>query len=534
MSYFKLKEIEYFTRKVKVLCQNKNGPCPLLSLCNVLILNGKINIHPDYEQVSLDMITQLIANELLEEGHEKESSDGLDPSQAAEMKVMLQERRGVALSLLPSLQCGLDVNVKFNDVSSFEYTPELDCFDSFSVPLYHGWLYDPQDNKTRDVIKDSSYNHLQFKLVQANDLPMQDEVFNENVEVSGELVNEAVSDGGQEAKHTESSDRKEDSVTCQELRINNEKLRYEAKVIEDFLSETASQLTYAGLLSLHEALKEGSLCTFFRNNHFSTMLKRENSLYLLVTDLGYANMSNVVWELLDEIDGNTELVDSYFRPSNNSSQSAGSAIVQPAAKHLIDPDYLLALQLSEQQQHVQESLSQHQQPVGTVGFALPPSPVPTSQLQSQPQQLKVSSPQHSEAENNEVETENGIPVTISPCKTNCPMSSLMPLPVPSDCVGHISSDDGVFNDSSAQFERDHQAALDLQTAMDLDEEARRQACTMAASTDIHHLQHSMTPSELQAYREAELDYFRNDKNGKRPSSRPKKEDSGAQSGCHIA
>jgi hypothetical protein len=47
----------------------------------------------------------------------------------------------------------------------------------------------------------------------------------------------------------------------------------------------------------------GTLCAFFRNNHFSTMLKKDGRLYLLVTDTGYAGEASVVWELLDEIDG---------------------------------------------------------------------------------------------------------------------------------------------------------------------------------------------------------------------------------------
>jgi hypothetical protein len=29
-------------------------------------------------------------------------------------------------------------------VSKFEYTPECIIFDLLNIPLYHGWLFDPQ------------------------------------------------------------------------------------------------------------------------------------------------------------------------------------------------------------------------------------------------------------------------------------------------------------------------------------------------------------------------------------------------------
>lgn len=48
------------------------------------------------------------------------------------------------MTVLPKLSTGLDVNVRFTGVSDFEYTPECIVFDLLNVPLYHGWLLDPQ------------------------------------------------------------------------------------------------------------------------------------------------------------------------------------------------------------------------------------------------------------------------------------------------------------------------------------------------------------------------------------------------------
>jgi hypothetical protein len=43
-------------------------------------------------------------------------------------------------------------------------------------------------------------------------------------------------------------------------------------------------MTYHGLVCLHEAVRERELCVLFRNNHFSTLFKLDNQLYLLMTD----------------------------------------------------------------------------------------------------------------------------------------------------------------------------------------------------------------------------------------------------------
>ena len=48
-----------------------------------------------------------------------------------------------------------------------------------------------------------------------------------------------------------------------------------ALVAEEFLSTSASQLTYHGLCELSATLKEEQLCVLFRNNHFSTLYKHK-------------------------------------------------------------------------------------------------------------------------------------------------------------------------------------------------------------------------------------------------------------------
>jgi len=134
-----------------------------------------------------------------------------------------------------------------------------------------------------------------------------------------------------------------------------------AKIVALFLEETGHQLTTFGLKQLHEHVQEGDLCVFFRNNHFSTMTKFEGQLFLLVTDLGYATVSDVVWEKLDAIDGNTDYVNDFFfkpkarddyildtTPTTTDIPSSLTPVPTVAHSGTSDTDYQLAVHLSNE------------------------------------------------------------------------------------------------------------------------------------------------------------------------------------------
>jgi len=50
-------------------------------------------------------------------------------------------------------------------------------------------------------------------------------------------------------------------------------------IAEQFLERTASQLTYHGLCELNAAMGHDELAVLFRNNHFSTILKKKVNSY---------------------------------------------------------------------------------------------------------------------------------------------------------------------------------------------------------------------------------------------------------------
>eukprot|EP00887_Chlorella_sp_A99_P005413 scaffold1.g5413.t1 len=143
----------------------------------------------------------------------------------------------------------------------------------------------------------------------------------------------------------------------------------EALLMQQFLEGHSSQLTYHGLASLHEGLKDGQLAVLFRragraNNHFNTLLARGGRLFLLVTDQGYQFERDVVWEELSTVDGDTALVDGSFRPfvphaAGTASSAATAApvaeweVVHAAAtaanSSSMDADLALAMQLQAEE-----------------------------------------------------------------------------------------------------------------------------------------------------------------------------------------
>ncbi|XP_032123314.1 ubiquitin carboxyl-terminal hydrolase MINDY-1 isoform X8 [Sapajus apella] len=138
-------------------------------------------------------------------------------------------------------------------------------------------------------------------------------------------------------------------ITCKHSSDTN--LVTEGLIAEQFLETTAAQLTYHGLCELTAAAKEGELSVFFRNNHFSTMTKHKSHLYLLVTDQGFLQEEQVVWESLHNVDGDSCFCDSDFHLSHSLGKGPGAegGSGSPEKQLQVDQDYLIALSLQQQQ-----------------------------------------------------------------------------------------------------------------------------------------------------------------------------------------
>ncbi|XVF13232.1 hypothetical protein REPUB_Repub08aG0190900 [Reevesia pubescens] len=154
----KTKLIQFLGRTTPIILQNDNGPCPLLAICNVLLLRNNLNLSPDIAEVSQEKLLSLVADRLIDSNSNVNNKDaGYVENQ--------QQNIADAIDLLPRLATGIDVNIKFRRIDDFEFTPECAIFDLFDIPLYHGWIVDPQDFETASAIGSKSYNAIMGELV---------------------------------------------------------------------------------------------------------------------------------------------------------------------------------------------------------------------------------------------------------------------------------------------------------------------------------------------------------------------------------
>ncbi|XP_052586140.1 ubiquitin carboxyl-terminal hydrolase MINDY-1 [Peromyscus californicus insignis] len=294
VEFYCVKWIPWKGEQTPIITQSTNGPCPLLAIMNILFLQWKVKLPPQKEMITSDELMTHLGNCLLSI-KPQEKSEGL--------QLNFQQNVDDAMTVLPKLATGLDVNVRFTGVSDFEYTPECSIFDLLGIPLYHGWLVDPQSPEAVSAVGKLSYNQLVEKI-----------------------------------------------ITCKHSSDPN--LVTEGLIAEQFLETTAAQLTYHGLCELTASAKEDELSVFFRNNHFSTMTKHKSHLYLLVTDQGFLQEEQVVWESLHNVDGDSCFCDSDFHLSHSLGKSRGAegGGSSPEKQLQVDQDYLIALSLQQQQQ----------------------------------------------------------------------------------------------------------------------------------------------------------------------------------------
>ncbi|PGG98914.1 endoglucanase [Blastomyces parvus] len=275
-------------RKSPVLVQNENGPCPLLALVNGLVLRSRVDSPSPItkalqsrEKISLGLLMQALFDEL---------TTYLDGA------TKLPDIEALS-SFLVMLHTGMNVNpqlVMQNYTSdlpgTFLETNDTILYSSFKLPLVHGWLAEPS-SAAYAALNRVAQNHEDIQLLHFRKEELENRVFR------GHL-----------------------------LSIDEKKLIEDIDTIQHFVDvENATQLSAFGLEHLRKCLKPGSISILFRNDHFSTLFKHplSNQLFTLVTDAGYSDHAEIVWESLVDVNGsNAGFFSGDFRPVGNSSPHA--------------------------------------------------------------------------------------------------------------------------------------------------------------------------------------------------------------------
>ncbi|KAJ5080794.1 nf-e2 inducible protein [Anaeramoeba ignava] len=383
MDFYYLKRTRFLKQEKNIVLQNQNGPCPLVAIINALHLNGQIPIPLNLEIISHSQLLSLLTNFLLANNR---------PFKNENLRINQEKILADIMELMPSLGFGLDVNVKFTSVTSFEYTVGCSLFDMLNIRLVHGWLADPDDPQSHKVISPLSYNQmvdikLKKDLLISNSksenlsqiIQEKEKEFKEKEKEKEKGIQEIKEKEREKPKFNvdldfdESSDSEDTNIIQNQPKIEeqnkeqeftkeieeqnkeeefakkiqeqlrnfqNEKTKkqtqkereeafkdmteeqknqiiYEGKIIEKFLEDNPSQLTFYGITQLHSKLKDHEIAVLFRNNHFMTIFKYKFHLFSLLTDEGYKDSPHIVWESLTTVGGDNDFYNHRFHVSRN-------------------------------------------------------------------------------------------------------------------------------------------------------------------------------------------------------------------------
>ena len=339
-----------------------------------MLLKGLITFPPRAIRngvTSLDDITNMLANFAMQTQQQQNQHLPIEKGEEFSSSFLNTETQNQFslnefMNYIPNFQYGMDVNPKFTvGCQGYEYTAELSVLsDMLGCKLLHGWLIDPiQDDATAIAAGNKSYNELVERAIAGKEAEM--EVSKIQVQIEEILqkyphFDDIVADSttsnflGDDNEGKALVDARENLIRLRKQQSEQQNIAIEVQLIETFLADSSHQLTTYGLEQLHATIHDREICIMFRNNHFSTITRHGDNLYLLVTDLGYANTSSIVWEKLDVVDGDTEFCDSYFicNLSFASIEQQSGPTLSPeqmmSESGQNDVDYQLALQLSMQ------------------------------------------------------------------------------------------------------------------------------------------------------------------------------------------
>jgi len=319
---YRIKRIIFNDESRPIILQNLNGPCPLLAVCNALLLHGQLRIHPQQTEIAFEELSVLLKEHL-------QHLISTASSKQSEHKLanLLQNVDDIHSHIIPKLEEGLDINVRFNGCLKFEYTQEVAFFDILNLRLVHGWLYDPQDIVLAQALQDMSYNQAvdfitkDFVKTRTNSAEVaQCRHSPNNSKNASECSDIDAGDASSTSPATSPpahSDSKSPLPICEVKPLSDAeiaKLVARQGTIRQFLSETQGQLTVHGLTEMHSTINEGEICIHFRNNHFATVVKRNGYLFQLVTDEGILREAPaIVWQRIGYIDGDDTFLDYNFR-----------------------------------------------------------------------------------------------------------------------------------------------------------------------------------------------------------------------------
>jgi ubiquitin carboxyl-terminal hydrolase MINDY-1/2 len=373
-------------RRSSMLTQNKNGPCPLLALVNALILSKPDDTESALgnalrarEQVSLGLLIESLMDELTSESRDGPLGELPDVDELNGFLLRLHSGMNAnprfvapevpAPNLMDARNSMLHVPLSINTdrkPGTFEQTQDLVLYGAFAIPLVHGWLPQRSD-PARAAFARAAPTYEDAQTIQFGE---------EELEIK-------LGRGG--------------------LTPSEQQLWEDIVSIRRFFGTYPTQLTPYGLDIVSESLFPGAFAIMFRNDHFSTVYKHPETgqLYTLVTDAGYADKDEVIWESLVDVSGqHSEFFSGDFRPVGNVAETidplSQASGLEVSSSHLNKPphtappispqetqaqhdaDFAMALQLQEEEQARQANPNPRRRAAHNRGSSAGENPRPSS------------------------------------------------------------------------------------------------------------------------------------------------------------
>ncbi|GMM29622.1 ubiquitinyl hydrolase 1 [Martiniozyma asiatica (nom. inval.)] len=334
---------------VPVVLQTKNGPCFLIALINALILKSAIfdsfgNLSSNGSSVIKEFILKLKDSRNIEMNEilnvfvncltlpddasdnswtvvrKQQSMHNYNLYKASTKNNFQIKNMDILLDALPNLNDGLNINPKLDEVLVSDYyeltLPIRELLNVFELPMYHAFIMPEKlckmaQNRQQDLdMSFDSFQNLMITLMESKEPP------------DTEMLSK----------------------------------------FQNFFSNSTTQLTDEGLHHFANDTSKSEIGLFFRNDHFSTFIRhvdelRNNHIYLLVSDAGIRDLSEVIWQELTINDNGDFLNASYVATKLDEEQIQNFTNINkrdelPIVKSLNEVDLMMAKQLQVEEDEI--------------------------------------------------------------------------------------------------------------------------------------------------------------------------------------
>lgn len=264
-----LKTVNVFGHDRVIVMQSQNGPCPIIALANALLLRGELDAVAAIavksgvvaaEELRAAVLEYLLADRPAPQFSDSARTEGTLASLARDANHIAQLRTQLTVNgraMLSRFYDGLNVAPTFDVIDGFAAEDDALLFVLARLRMVHGWIMDFADTDEANDLRTKTYE---------------------------ELVCVATDDTSPVCSHA-----------CA------------------FLTAHPSQLTDLGVALLLSELDDGEVAVLFHNNHFSTLVKKNDNLMGLVTDVGFTDRRHVVFEGIS-VSGDNAFYDGDGRP----------------------------------------------------------------------------------------------------------------------------------------------------------------------------------------------------------------------------